>query len=77
MKISNIDQFKKIKLAKKVVKDITFLMNIIRLTLRAFKRYEKYTPIKELIRVIEDQKQILQIHLDSNKNAIEEYEQKS
>lgn len=74
IKIRSLVEHKKKKQSKLIIKELTFLLKIINIALRAFNRYQKYTSIKEIKRVMEEHKQILEIHLNNQKRILENEE---
>jgi uncharacterized Fe-S cluster-containing radical SAM superfamily enzyme len=76
MSWDNLDDFKKYKQSKLIVKELTFVIKIINLTLKGLGPFKRYTSIKEIIRVLEEHKGILEVHLNSNKKTIDKKDEK-
>ncbi len=72
MSWNNLDDYKKYKQSKLIVKELTFVIKIINLALKGLNPFKRYSSIKEIIRVLDEHKLILEIHLNSNKKAIDE-----
>lgn len=68
--MTNLNDFNKYKKAKIIVKELSNLLKIIDLSIIAMKPYKKYTSVDETLLCLEDNKTILGIHLDHQKQIL-------
>lgn len=71
MVIDNLKEYKEYKRAKKVAKDLSVIIKIITLTIRAFEQFSKYVAVMEMISVLQNNKTLLEIHYKKYMKVVE------
>lgn len=67
-KVTDINAYKK---AKIVVKDLLNTLGVIHSTIKQLERYSKYTQVADCISVLDQNKTLLEIHLNKYKRVLE------
>lgn len=68
--MSNLHDFNKLKKAKVIVRELTILLKIVELSINGMTPFRKYSSIQETLACLQDNKIILQIHLDHHKQIL-------
>jgi hypothetical protein len=68
--MNELHDFNKLKRAKKIVKDLEIVMQMLNLAIRGLKPFRDYTSLQETLLCLEDSKIILEIHLSHNKQVL-------
>lgn len=68
--MTNLNDFNKYKKAKLIVKELTNLLKIVDLSIKAIKPYTKYTSVGETLLCLQDNHTILSIHLEHHQQVL-------
>lgn len=69
--MTNLNDFTKFKKAKTIVRELSTLLKIIDLSIAGLTPFRKYTSISETLLCLQDNKTILEIHLDAQKHILD------
>lgn len=73
-KLSMITNLRSYRLAKKLKKDSESFLRVIDLSIRGLKPFVVYVPIKKILHELEEQKGILQSHLNTAEKILSKKE---
>jgi len=68
--MSNINNLHSYKKAKVIVKDLEQVINAMDLSIRALVHFSKYIPVRESVSILENNKTLLEIHLNKQRKII-------
>lgn len=71
MTTTNIQEYKTKRKIKKVIEELTEVQKLLSITLQGFSVYKKYTPVKEILRSILDNKALVDLYLKKFKKSLE------
>lgn len=71
MTTTNLSEYKKIKKLNKVIADLTEIQKLFTVTAQAFSIYKKYTPVRDVISSILDNKAMVDVYLKKFKRTLE------
>lgn len=75
--MTNLLEYKKVKKIKRVVKDLSEIEKLMGLIIQGLGAYKKYTPVKNVISSVLDNKAITNVYLKKFKRALEIESQKN
>lgn len=73
---TNLQQYKKAKKLNKVINDLATIQKLFNATLQGLATYKKYTPVREVITSIIDNKAMVDVYMKKFKKSLESYEDK-
>jgi DNA-binding ferritin-like protein len=71
MTTTNIQEFKTKRKIKKAIDELSEIQKLLSVSLQGFSVYKKYTPVKEVLRSILDNKAIVDLYLKKFKKILE------
>lgn len=71
---TNLQKYKKARKLNKVVIELTEIQKLFSLTLLGFSTYKKYTPVRDVISSLMENKAMVDLYLKKFKKSLEEYE---
>ena len=70
-KMTNLEDYKKIRKIKRVVKELSEIERLLSLVLKGLATYKKYTPIRDILTNVLDNKALVNVYLKKYKGALE------
>jgi hypothetical protein len=74
--IVSLDRFKDKRKVEKYLKDIEDILKIITLSQKGLSLYKHYTPVQEMVSVLETNKILLELHRKKYESKLEEIKSK-
>jgi len=71
---TNLQQYKRARKLNKVITDLATIQKLFSVTLQGLTTYKKYTPVKEVISSIIDNKAMIDVYIKKFKKSLESYE---
>lgn len=68
---TKLSDYKEIKKSQVIVKELTVILKIVKLTIKGLKMFDYYSPVKDLLHNLKDTKTVLEIHLNHNQHIVE------
>jgi hypothetical protein len=71
---TNLGSYKKIKKLTRVVEDLLKIQKLFNANLQIFSTYKKYTPVKEVLNSLTNNKLMVDMYLKKFQQSLEDYE---